>query len=491
MGPDEIRYILLKYVGKITNTKVERLKNGYFILTYNGQSFYISIKLKRHNRRPLNSKEIFVVSLYSSNKEKLLSFSVYCFYRRRIMIADQILRNIAKKIKKSLDNYIVNGGNEGKSYSTVKIMDDFGHQSFGSDSYIGNSGYFISDLESYYGFDLDVFTRDVLKSDIKKEKQFKSFPVLFGTNREISLSSKEIFNNKRDDQLHLGICNVSIPESHRLGELERPVFFLKESPEKHFTVLDTEIDELAFKELLKEKINNSDENDALLFIHGFNVKFKDAILRTAQLGCDLAFKGAVAAFSWPSQGNVEGYMVDRDTAEVSSDYLRDYIKIILGNENIKKLHIIAHSMGNVVLTKALEKLKEEGLYPNPILKQIILAAPDIDKDIFKQIMPAIRREVPNIILYASNKDKALILSKKIRAGYERLGEGGENIVVMEGLDSIDASKVNTNFLGHGYFVETQSLINEIHMVLLNIPPENRMLESCYNGNGKYWRLKKT
>ncbi len=323
-----------------------------------------------------------------------------------------------------------------------------------------------------------------------------TYSILFGTNRKYETKmGKTEFSNTRESCLHLGTCKISIPHSHKIGNIERPSWFsslfFEESPEKHFTILNNEIiDKTKFTSTLKEKIGQSNENDILLFIHGFNVEFTEAMLRTAQLGYDLNFKGAVVAFSWPSMGNVAGYIADTDSAKLSSNYLCEFIKILLETSPVKKLHIIAHSMGNVALSYALIQLKNEGLFPNQIINQIILAAPDIDKDIFiNQIMPQINRNF-GLTLYVSNKDKAIIVSKKIRKGYSRLGEGGDNIVVIDGLDTVDASRVDTSLLGHGYFSDTQMLLNDIHMTLLGLPPNRRILESkskIVEGKSKsYW-----
>lgn len=313
------------------------------------------------------------------------------------------------------------------------------------------------------------------------ESNYIKYDILYGTNRGIDLVLNKLqFTNKRDDQLHYGSCVVSIPTSHKTGKLERPNWFSKlffeESKNKHFTVLENnELSGIDFVKLFKNKLKNSSEKDVLLFIHGFNVSFNEAIMRTAQLGYDLNFKGIVTAFSWPSVGKISGYEADCSTADISSMYLSEYIKVLLKGE-VDKLHIIAHSMGNVVLTKALEAMKTEGHYPNKIINQIILAAPDIDKDVFtNQIMPAIKSDI-RLTLYASKKDNALIVSKKLRYNYPRAGDGGKDIIVIDGIDTVDASKVDTGLLGHGYFASTQSLINDIHMVLQGFNPDKRILD---------------
>jgi hypothetical protein len=340
-------------------------------------------------------------------------------------------------------------------------------------------------------------TSDASETKNEPGKSWIEYPVMFGTNRQeiMRLDRKNLFGTKRDTKLNLGTCSVSIPKSHRLAKIERPNWFAErlfgETPEKHFTILDSKIlTQAQFVKLLKKRFAESSEDDSLLFIHGYNVKFNDAIFRTAQLGYDLNFQGVVTAFSWPSCGALEGYVADSENVRYSTPYLVDYIKLLLGCS--KRLHIIAHSMGNVVLCEALKQLHEEKFGLLGAINQIILAAPDIDKDVFiQQIMPAIKR-VPNITLYASDKDKALLVSKKIRAGYRRLGEGGNNILIAEGLDSIDASDVGTDMLGHGYFAATESLLNDIHSVLLNLRPDKRMLKTIRKSEKEhYWTFQRT
>lgn len=344
--------------------------------------------------------------------------------------------------------------------------------------------------------------REVRMSALDREEthEYVSYPVLYGTNRKKKSPGKQdkiLFGEERDNRLNLGKCEISIPKHHRQGELERPNWFVnlffRESPEKHFTILENEeVDPGRFAGLLKKRFEDSGENDVLLFIHGFNTRFEEALYRTAQLGYDLCFRGAVTAFSWPSRGKVRDYVSDTQSAEYSIPFLSDYIRQVLSSPKIGKLHIIAHSMGNVVLCGALKKLNSEGFYPNAAINRVILAAPDIDRDVFfMQIMPAIKTS-PNITLYACDKDNALKVSKGIRSGYVRLGEGGSNLLITEGLDSVDASEVDMSMLGHTYFAETPSLLNEIHMVLENLPPGKRMLKECTNAKKqKYWILKRT
>jgi esterase/lipase superfamily enzyme len=335
----------------------------------------------------------------------------------------------------------------------------------------------------------------------EKIEPYISYQILYGTNRKSEIVQDNVsFSNLRDGILHLGVCNVSIPYSHKMGKLERPGWFeklfFKESPKNNFTILkNVSKNETEFIDVLKNRIGESNHKDVLIFIHGYNVAFNESMFRSAQLGYDLNFKGVVTAFSWPSNGSVTGYVADTDTAKLSSLYLCEFIKKILNSSSIKKMHIIAHSMGNIVLTEALIQLRKENLFPHTIINQIILAAPDIDKDVFvSQIMPQINRDF-GLTLYASSKDKALIASKLLRKDFKRVGEGGQDIVIIDGLFSVDASKVDTSLLGHGYFSDTQMLLNDIHMTLSDIHPDNRILDSIHKTSDgktmKYWAFRKS
>jgi esterase/lipase superfamily enzyme len=327
------------------------------------------------------------------------------------------------------------------------------------------------------------------------KKKYVEYPVLYGTNRKQIKDSNGMlyFNHERDSALNLGQCHISIPERHIIADIEKPSIFnifSKDDPEKYFTLLDnTRIEKEAFLKLMSERIGASDENDVLLFIHGYNVTYIDSMFRAAQMGFDLNFKGAVTAFSWPSMGTTSGYVADTDSARLSGTYLKQFIRMILEQNQPKKLHIIAHSMGNVVLSEALLQLYMEGVYPNAAIQQIILAAPDIDQDIFlTQVLPIVKGK-SHFTLYASDGDKALKTSRIIRAGMsQRLGEGGDRLVVTEGLDSIDASETDGEFMGHSYFGESPATVTDILNVLSGKLPDKRALKVKEKNGKKYWLL---
>lgn len=334
---------------------------------------------------------------------------------------------------------------------------------------------------------------------LDKEDSFDTVEVLFATDRNKTGSSKpnEIFGNNRSsaNKLEYGVCKVSIPPEHEEGKIERPSWFdrlLFNDPEnslKHIMIYDLQTkDESDFLSYLSSKITSSTNKDAFIFIHGFNVSFQEAVRRTAQIAHDLSFKGAPISYSWPSLSQKRGYMSDEDSVIWTVPHLKQLIKKILSDTSLVKLHLIAHSMGNRALTNAIKELKAEGGNLEKI-NQIILAAPDIDSSIFTDvIVPGIKGISKQITLYASSKDKALKVSHIVRSGKRRAGESGDNIIVLDGVSTVDASKVDTDFLGHGYFAETQTLIKDIFLILEHsfTPSERNLKQQKLPPKGIYW-----
>ncbi|TGM12893.1 hypothetical protein EHQ81_12690 [Leptospira selangorensis] len=66
------------------------------------------------------------------------------------------------------------------------------------------------------------------------------------------------------------------------------------------------------------------------------------------------------------------------------------------------------------------------------------------------------------------------------------------MVVLDGIETIDASNVNTDFMGHSYFSESKSVLNDIYYLIKdNARAEKRFgLDEIEVDGGKYWKFKK-
>lgn len=299
------------------------------------------------------------------------------------------------------------------------------------------------------------------------------------------------YNNERGE-FELGTCEVSIPKTHELGELESPSIFrfeITEDSTKHVVLLGIDrLEEGPFLQELREKIEKSEGQEAFIFIHGYNVTFENAARRTAQLAYDLDFKGAPIFFSWPSQGGLLKYMVDENNVDWAVPDLKEFLKLIAEQSGAKRVHLVAHSMGNRALTRALEKISYSDAKDGPIFNEVILTAPDIDAEIFRRdLAPRIVKTAQRVTLYASSNDEALIASKKIH-GYPRAGESGAAVVVVPGIDTIDVSSLDTSLLGHSYYGSNDTvLIDMAQLMLESKPPTLRTKLRSITLNGlNYW-----
>ena len=346
-----------------------------------------------------------------------------------------------------------------------------------------------------------------LSSTFKTKKHSKIFyekkkhtivDVLFGTDRKRNAvkSSWEKYYTGERSKLKYGVAEVSIPKIHVLGSMERPGLFSHETIGRHVMITKLEdINDKKFLAFLKIKLDNVEKKDILIFIHGFNVTFADAIRRTAQISYDLKFKGVPMAYSWPSKGKVNQYMSDEASVQYTVPHLVKFLSNIIQNKGDAKIHIIAHSMGTRALTNALKDIFY--IYKGKhVFKNIILAAPDIDKDVFKEsLLPYITSTTDKVTLYASSKDSALKASNTLHSG-ERIGQSGDDVLFVydgDGFDTIDASEIDTSLigLGHSYFAEKEILMTDIKEVIIkSLPPTKResLIEEL-KAKLAYWKFK--
>lgn len=313
--------------------------------------------------------------------------------------------------------------------------------------------------------------------------------VLFATDRRVESRRPLAFDLEpaEGNQLSYGTGLVSVPRDHRMGDLEGPSIWRLEfrpDPDRHVVVLSKELaDQTRFFQDVRRLAQRSDQQDALIFVHGYNVGFDDALRRTAQLAYDLGFKGPALTFSWPSQGVLAGYNRDARNVELSVDSLRTVLADLSKRADVKRVHVIAHSMGNRAVVGALAKLG--GDVP---VRQIALIAPDIDAELFRRLARQFPSSVGPITLYASSRDAALVAAAKF-AGYPRAGQGGQDIVVTAGIETVDASAVDTSLtgLGHSYYADASQVLSDLFAFFQGSPASKRFgLRAAKGKDGPYW-----
>lgn len=251
-------------------------------------------------------------------------------------------------------------------------------------------------------------------------------------------------------------------------------------------------DNLFFNELASQ-IHASKSKNTFLFVHGYCTTFSDAAKQTAQISYDLRFDGTPVFYSWPSQGELLKYFTDEQNIEWAQKNLKNFIKDFFLHSHAKNVYLIAHSLGSRALTRALITLFKEKPTLRNRLKEVILAAPDIDAEVFKQdIAPALAAAGRPVTLYASASDRALSLSKFIH-GYPRAGDS-KPVVVFPGVETIDVTAVNTDLTDlfkHGYYAKNRSVLEDIStLISTGKRADERFYPHRVNSKiGTYWEFK--
>ena len=315
--------------------------------------------------------------------------------------------------------------------------------------------------------------------------------VYYATDRA-RISEGVFSNTASDDQkITYGRAIVSIPIQHKEGMEERPwslfTVQLPEDPSKDMIIASRAVFEAdSFFRQINAGIAASPRKEAFVFVHGFNVKFDEAILRVGQLEWDLHFQGPAILFSWPSNGSTGQYVTDFEMAEWATPHLRDFLLRLRRETGAQVVHLIAHSMGARLLSLALDRLKGQTTSQPAIFQQIVLAAPDISVPLFKQLVPALRSSSRQITIYSSQHDKALGLSSLIRGGAPRVGSTKASVLSgITGIDVIDATAVRASLLDHSYFAENPVILEDLREILIEQLTAAKRLMTLHK-NGDVW-----
>lgn len=324
--------------------------------------------------------------------------------------------------------------------------------------------------------------------------------ILFATLRKLEQADTPLaptFSGERGQALSYGRARVRIPEDHKIGRLELPggfsIFGIRltneeTDPKKHFLLRSRQPLTLEQWDSLIEGIGPS---EAVVFVHGFNTSFDDSVVRLAQIVWDLQYKGLPILFSWPSRGAVIDYAYDRDSALGARDAFMDLLSNLRDKHKISTVHVIAHSMGNFLVLDALTRLTK----PTPAMGQLIMAAPDVDRDQFVQEIPKVRPLFRGLTLYASSADKALAVSMRVAGGIPRAGDvPAEGPIVLPGLETLDVTALGEEMFGlnHTTFAQARPLIDDISLILSEsrhaprLAQERPMPENAIAP--KYWRF---
>jgi esterase/lipase superfamily enzyme len=317
-----------------------------------------------------------------------------------------------------------------------------------------------------------------MPAGFEKKGRYTVVPVFYGTDRakDEGAGSALSYGPARGELSH-GIAEVSVPDDHRMGAIERPHWWklqFRADPEKHIILQSIhEILPSEFEDRARRILAQGSNNEVLLFVHGFNVGFSDAVVRTAQIAYDLHFEGLPVLYSWPSEGSVPKYTIDEGNVAWSRPRFTQFLTMLRDKLGVSAVHILAHSMGSRLVAEAMASLTPAADAHAARLRQLAFAAPDIDAATFKDLAALFGEKAERVTLYASSDDYALKASKRVHK-YSRAGESGLDLVITKAVDTIDATTVDTSLLGHSYYGDNRSVIADLfELIRRGSPPRER------------------
>jgi esterase/lipase superfamily enzyme len=277
---------------------------------------------------------------------------------------------------------------------------------------------------------------------------------------------------------------LGVPPDHEAGVVERPAFG-SEDPQKHFTVKSRRpLEETAFYAELASHISGriGSNRDVVLYIHGFNTSYDEARFRLAQIVADGRFGGVAVLYTWPAAGSLLDYGAAKESATIARDALSKLIHRLSEVPDIGRLHILAHSMGAWL---AMEAMRENAISGSPDLNgklgDIMLAAPDIDLNVFRQQLA--RLDPSHVSILVASNDRALSLSRRLAGDRPRLGaldvnDPKDRAALEElGVKAYDLSPESTGWIGHATFASAPPAVRTIGAQLTGKRPQDANVQA--------------
>ena len=238
-----------------------------------------------------------------------------------------------------------------------------------------------------------------------------------------------------------------------------------------------------FYEILQRDLTHTpcDEHNSLVFVHGWNGEYpprlsgyinsfdknyvaKDTLKRTISIIWHTRGLGYSS-----SRKKVDGYA---GTIALHFNKLMDFMNSrgsysFQTNNN----HLLCYSMGNYFFQNIFQRVDTE----KPIFNQIILAAPDLDCDVFERgkELDSLHHIAQKVTVLQHRNDRLLGISK-LMLGRNRLGRNGlktnsvpPNIQILDVTNVRQTEGWKDKFMHHLYFYRSPQVVNQIRDIFTN------------------------
>lgn len=253
----------------------------------------------------------------------------------------------------------------------------------------------------------------------------------------------------------------------------------------------------------------ADEKHVTLCVHGYNNDFADAIGFYSRI-CNGLYSGPdglgiCILFTWPSRGEVAGYLPDRAEARACADDLGEVLHslydVLAQNQVVAaedparacraKISLIAHSMGNYLTQLALLNVWKRHNSPLALslVNQLLMVAADVDNDLFssgEQVGHGDGEGIANlsyrVTAFYSGRDSVLGVSSGLKHfGKRRLGRSGldrtagSGVAVSDNVWDTDCS---------GFFAKNESNIHSAYFQFDRYPQVRKLLREVLRGTDR-------
>ena len=269
-------------------------------------------------------------------------------------------------------------------------------------------------------------------ASVELEGRLKPGEVLFATDRQADPDPEPRFRlSGRRGPLSFGRASFSIAPTRPMGSLDAQLLPMDD-------LVGWSLERLVGR--LQAALRASGTRDVVVFVHGYNNGFDDAARSLAAISADVKFGAVPLLYSWPSDGAALSYGYDEEQVRASRDNFLAFLEVLAKVEGVERVHIAAHSMGNRLVTEAIDRFDAAAPDSRKLFHHVVMAAPDVYVGLFEQAADAFRRRAHRITLYASDNDTALKCSFWVH-GNRRLGQAGSALFFSQGFETIDASSV--------------------------------------------------
>lgn len=258
--------------------------------------------------------------------------------------------------------------------------------------------------------------------------------------------------------------------------------------------------ESTFSDLLNTTLPGDDAADAtrpraVVFIHGFNTEFSEAVDMLTNLMITARYPATPYLLSWPSQGRLvmsgniteetiqfglrNTYQIDRDAVTASCPAMSAALFEILDYYGPGNVDLVAHSMGNQLLYEILTGCGTDRPSPgedHPI-RYLVLSSPDLGLPNFRSAIGLYQTHASQTFIYGTDRDLVLQVSQRLNQSdgdqlgvrVPRVGFFAEPLLEAPRVQWINLATVD-NFspdapANHSHFINTPAVRKDIAMIL--------------------------